>query len=888
MNRTRRTAFSLGAARAASALLMAVAAARLGAAPAGTSQVDPRDATWHIGLVELWGKDNKGQSRNLDIYPVFEKGRWARAVATARRFNTSIHLIEHSTVRLDGDKIAGRLDILLTPDQWVPRDKQPIRMTAEIDGRLVPGDGKTARFVRGTYTATIGEKELRGDLAGGVGATETGWDDSSWSVRLNRVPDPDGQNQPMIEVIVGVAAGKVRRGRIGVSYRGPAPREYCFDPSALKYSGAEVTGTVIVPARSVEITAEAKAACDVEITLYRVQGLVGGKGRFAIRLDGKVVGEPFMAYGRGGATKGGGRSKADAPKPLWKYGLDDAPWWVPVRGFKPPAAGEHPRLWFRRSDVPALREKARTAEGKAILARLRRMLDGGKGETLPKNFNPTPPHNHNKSPRFAVGSTFTSWHCVGYALLHTVTGESKYAELARKSVELMFAGKMDIDNRYGWKTPGTGFRAGPVLAGIGLAYDMCYDAWPDDFRRKVALSIQDYARPTAPSGGGKTVTLKYLSGRTGYPPGSNHYGAHVAAGTGVLAVLGDPGVDDERMKARLAEFERDLVHSLAYGFGDGGFFSEGHHPGRVSANLGILPFMMALRSAAGRDYIAARANSQWVTLRWILEIVSGKRGPCFPHRGVYGGDDFDMGGMSHDGEFAYGFGCIDAKYRPALLWLYENAVKPHRHTWGAATYPNRAVAAFVNWPAGVQPVNPEKVCPKAAADTVHGYFLNRNRWKDADDIVIAHLLATGPEGYYRVKDAGTIRIWGLGVRASWKTGLRGATPVFYEAAEDGSSVLSVLARGELSSLAVDLSGASGAPAMLVGVGPAFSTKGHRPPRSSAAATTHITEVQAGGHTFVILTLQKGPAPNPAADGPAVKIGAQTIRFDGAKLILNPL
>ncbi|MGB2822693.1 MAG: hypothetical protein WBF17_17045 [Phycisphaerae bacterium] len=884
MNIASKRAPGPGAAYVMGVFLMAVASARVGAGLAGTPKVDPGDATWHIGLVELWGKDNKGEGRNLDIYPVFEKGKWARAVATARRFNTSIHLIEKSTVRLDGDKVTGRLGILLTPDQWVPPDKQPIPVIAEIDGRLVPGDGETAKLVRGTYKAKIGGEEVRGDLVGGVGATETNWDDSSWSVRLNRVPAPDGQNQPVTEIVVGVAEGKVRRGRIGVSYRGPAPREYCFDPSALKYNGAEVTGTIRVPARAVEITADPKAVCDVEMTIYRVQGLVGGKGRFAIRLDGRPVGEPFMAYGRGTGKKGGGKTESDAPRPLWKYGLDNEAWWVPVKGFKAPAPGEHPRLWFRRSDVEPLRVKAGTPEGKAILTRLRRMLDGGNGETLPKDFNPTPPHNHNKSPRFAMGTTFTSWHCVGYALLHTVTGERKYDDLARESLELMFAGKMDIDNRYGWKTPGTGFRPGPILAGVGLTYDMCYDAWPDDFRRKVALSIQDYAQPTASSGGGKTVTLKYLSGRTGYPPGSNHYGAHVAAGTGVLAILGDPGVDDGRMKVRLAEFERDLVHSLAYGFGDGGFFSEGHHPGRVSSNLGILPFMMALRTAAGRDYIAARANSQWITLRWVLETVSGKGGAYFPHRGVYGGDDFDMDGMSHDGEFAYGFGSIPDEHRPALLWLYENSVKPHRDTWGAATYPNRAVAAFVNWPAGAKATNPEEVCPRAVADTVHGYFVNRNRWKDAEDIVITHLLATGPEGYYRVKDAGTIHVWGLGVRASWKTGMRNALPTFWQAQKDGSSVLTV---ADGSSLAVDFSGASGAPAMLVGTGPAFAKTSHRPPRTKGAATTRLTEVEAGGRKFALLTLQTGEAPSPAAAAQTVTIGKQTVAFDGEKIVLKP-
>ncbi|MEC8942750.1 MAG: hypothetical protein VYC95_08460, partial [Verrucomicrobiota bacterium] len=49
---------------------------------------------------------------------------------------------------------------------------------------------------------------------------------------------------------------------------------------------------------------------------------------------------------------------------------DERPWHVPVEGFVAPASGEHPRLLFRRGDLPALRARAGTPEGRAILKRL--------------------------------------------------------------------------------------------------------------------------------------------------------------------------------------------------------------------------------------------------------------------------------------------------------------------------------------------------------------------------------------------------------------------------------------------------------------------------------------------------------------------------------------
>jgi hypothetical protein len=41
---------------------------------------------------------------------------------------------------------------------------------------------------------------------------------------------------------------------------------------------------------------------------------------------------------------------------------DEAPWPAPVTGYVPVQPGEHPRLLFRKGDLPAIRERARTPE----------------------------------------------------------------------------------------------------------------------------------------------------------------------------------------------------------------------------------------------------------------------------------------------------------------------------------------------------------------------------------------------------------------------------------------------------------------------------------------------------------------------------------------------
>ncbi len=43
-------------------------------------------------------------------------------------------------------------------------------------------------------------------------------------------------------------------------------------------------------------------------------------------------------------------------------------------GFKAPEPGEHPRLFFRKADLPALRQRAQTPEGKALIERCKFLL----------------------------------------------------------------------------------------------------------------------------------------------------------------------------------------------------------------------------------------------------------------------------------------------------------------------------------------------------------------------------------------------------------------------------------------------------------------------------------------------------------------------------------
>jgi len=111
----------------------------------------------------------------------------------------------------------------------------------------------------------------------------------------------------------------------------------------------------------------------------------------------------------------------------------------PPRGFKPPQADEHPRILFRKSDLPALRKKATTPLGLAALA----AMDGP----------------------------------VGLGLKYQLTGNQTLAREAMPLIEERMSRGLLSDQ--------FGNNVGHRLEETALTYDLCYDAWPEDFRRCV-------------------------------------------------------------------------------------------------------------------------------------------------------------------------------------------------------------------------------------------------------------------------------------------------------------------------------------------------------------------------------------------------------------------
>ncbi len=157
-------------------------------------------------------------------------------------------------------------------------------------------------------------------------------------------------------------------------------------------------------------------------------------------------------------------------------------------------------------------------------------------------------------------------------------------------------------------------------------------------------------------------------------------------------------------------------------------------------------------------------------------------------------------------------------------------------------------------------------------DSIRHYFVFRNQWKDADDIVV-----TGLWGARKEKGpAECLMVWGLGEKHEWGACVRADKSKLEQVTKDGTGV--VIA-GD-ASLAVDFSNASGADALLVMVGPGTGGKlanGCAKPGSIAFA----------GATVHYLTLTKNVThPDHRVEADTLWFGKQSVRVKDGKLLLG--
>ena len=506
-------------------------------------------------------------------------------------------------------------------------------------------------------------------------------------------------------------------------------RDGRWDPRPWAYAvcmpGVEHAGKVL----EAEITAtRARVVVEFHLQPRRAEHY-GGRARYTLLLTR-----------RGSSLRGGyrGETRSDLPRTtrrLWSHRTmaRKVPWVGrvkaaevvgrsfgrirplprPIGRFVPPAADEHPRLLLRPGDLADLRARAETPAGKAIVAALRKRLEGRPAEPAKADL--------------------AGYRAAGWGLLWLLDGEA--ARAARAASEA----------RRALPDPAAGETLAAMrdLAGLALAYDLCGSAWDEALRREVAAHLRrraeqlvspaadpsDPAAPSAPVEGPHDYRLATR---------------RAAAGLAALAVRGDFAGDSaatEGLERTIAAVDRWARRFLAAGLGDRGC-------GTGSAGLRemgeiVFPFLQAYRTSAGVD-LAAGTGAEWAAV-WHLATRGMALGPVGgPSKGPAG----PLGGW-----LATGLGVMAPRFRPAARWLID------RRGLDVDT-PLAGVLGLVNYPHRVEPAPPGRVLPTTLLDGTLGGYVFRSGWDLARDFVTLVELAGGPS--QAAAGAGNVRLFGLG------------------------------------------------------------------------------------------------------------------------------
>jgi len=559
---------------------------------------------------------------------------------------------------------------------------------------------------------------------------------------------------------------------------------------------------------------------------------------------------------------------------------DDRPWYTQVENFKPPKGDEHPRLLFRRGDLPQLKKKAETPEGKAILKRLRFLLDGKNGETMPTVFRA--PENEIDPDTPGV---YTMGHVAGYGLLYQLTGDKKYAELGRQCFEKALDGARDRDYRYSFRKPGGPLRAGPSVGWYAVGYDLCHDGWDESTREKYGRAIAEYREDSCSPRENLTSDLDVLARGTrflgpnfrryrGTLPSSNHFGLQVGgAALALMAVSGEKWVDQDYIDKLIAVNEQSMIGNVTDGFGDGGFFAEGDGTGSMASQIAYLSGLQAWKNTTGKDFVnVERPNVRMLTLKWIyLTIIRDGEPEFWPIRGCYGGNVWARKGLSGAGYFAIGFGGVSREHQAAMRWYYDRFMAESDAAAGhpcdtASYHPHLAVCAFVNWPVDIEPKNPAEVLPLCYRDSLRSFYAWRNRWQDENDTIVSVLLepCEGYGGYRQTKPDQTIFINSMGKHIQWGKAVTGKAK-HWNCSPHGETSSLTMADG--TCLAVDFTGASGADVML-----------------ATTAEAEGTTVKLGNKQLTLYFPTTEKPPKVKVEGGAVVVGKQRITVEDGNLV----
>jgi hypothetical protein len=591
-------------------------------------------------------------------------------------------------------------------------------------------------------------------------------------------------------------------------------------------------------------------------------------------------------------------------------------WPKKISNHQPIQPREHPRLIFRQQQLPRLREKAKTDYGQAILAQLKIALDS---EIEYDGYKPN-----------------GGYHAAGHCFLSLLNNDRQAAETAWQIVE------KSMNN------PGPRLlEQAPIVAGIALAYDLCYHAWDENRLQKITSWLAQESH----------ILIEGMPDRGWNPNSWSNWSARArgAAGLATLAIMLEPpeffaqsNLEPTDSWRLLKISERNVKRLLKIGIGDRGFGTEGDHYTTEPLVLTIIPFLQAYQNVLGQDLIS-NSSAEWFLPQYIMRMVESNGELSFP---AYGRHRAGPGGSL----FALGWETVPEKFLPAVQWFFQQHFGwQGDRSFGIGTYgPYEAAFALMGYRDDIVPKNPGEILGHVLVDEQKGFYVFRDRWQDSNDFVASIYLKQEPlKASWSFPDTGSFRIWGLGGKwakagpshpdpknenvvaianqpaDAWQDA-KGAQLIFFDSSPDGSGVVSFRHYNWLRSFAVDYSGASGVPGLFVVVdkfdpednqsdektwrmhtegdvsiqGQSFTIQSNSGSTMQATFVTPdgvniafepeetggVIRATGGDEFFLVMTVQKGLPPEVEISGRGlnaqVQVGDRTISFQDEKIGLR--
>ncbi|MGB5772940.1 MAG: hypothetical protein WBM32_24175 [Crocosphaera sp.] len=480
------------------------------------------------------------------------------------------------------------------------------------------------------------------------------------------------------------------------------------------------------------------------------------------------------------------------------------PWPISITNHRPLTPQEHPRLIFRKHELSSLKQTSKTTNGQAIIKQLKTTLE------QPIYYDGYVPNG--------------GYHATGYCFLALLNDDKKAAETGWKLVEKSI------------KNPGRRlFEHSPIVAGVALAYDLCYPLWDEEkitiVTRWLAAQTSQLVKGDSPSNGWNSNAASNWNAR-----------ARGAAGLAALAILNEPSLPNNKTYHLMRTAERNIKRYLTTAIGDHGLGSEGDHYTTEPLILTVFPFLKAYRNVMGKDLVMG-SPAQWILPHYVMRMIPDNNQLNIT---TYGRHRYYAGASL----FSLGLGTINEKFLPGLIPVFEQYLGLQGDKTFGVNSPYQApfiLDFYNNNNHKNQSQNPINLFDNILIDKQKGFYNFRNKWQNQDDFVAnIYLKKELIGGSWHFPDVGSFRISGLGETwakagnsegkweeenvvilpksSPWKT----SKPLFFVSNPDGSGIVTLqtntnwrknsdppVGLAGLRSFAVDYSKASGVPGLFV-------------------------------------------------------------------------